>query len=124
MIVLLFALRKIPWYPKFYFYTVRPPLAPFLSISSISATSASLAWTQNLDQPVTRYILNWTYTGPCARQPPQSVLISETARSFTVTGLEEGGSYIFGLTAINGEGLSPENTATGQAQPTGTNSLL
>ena len=68
---------------------------------------------------MTRYFLSWTYTGPCAPQPPQSELISGAARSFSITGLEEGGSYTFGLTAFNGEGTSPENSATGQTLPAG-----
>ena len=109
---------------NYLFHIVGRPLAPSLSVSSVSATSAILEWTQNLDQPVTRYFLRWTYTGPCSPQPPQSMLISGSARSFTVTGLEEGGSYTFGLTAINGEGSSPESNATGQALPTGTNSFF
>ena len=98
-----------------------PPLGPSLSASSISATSASLEWTQDLAQPVTRYFLNWTYTGPCARQPPQSELVSGVARSFTVTGLEEGGSYTFGITAINGEGTSSESSITEQTLTAGNN---
>ena len=95
------------------------PLEPSLSVSSISATSASLEWIQNLAQPVIRYLLSWTYTGPCGSQLPQSMLISGSASSFTITGLEEGGSYTFGLTAINGEGTSPVNTTTGQTLPAG-----
>ena len=97
------------------------PLEPSLSVSSITATSASLAWTHDLAQPVTRYFLSWTYTGPCARQPPQSAIISGTARSFTITNLEEGGRYTFGLMAINGVGTGPENTTTGQTLLAGTN---
>lgn len=81
--------------------------------------SASLEWTQDLAQPVTRYFLSWTYTGPCSRQPPQSAIISGAARRFTVTDLEEGGRYTFGLTAINGVGVSPENTAIGQTLQAG-----
>ena len=97
------------------------PLAPSLSVSTISATSASLEWTQNLAQPVIRYFLSWTYTGPCGSQPPQSMLISGSTSSFTITDLEEGGSYTFGLTAINGEGTSPVNTTTGQTLLDGIN---
>ena len=98
-----------------------PPFVPSLSITngSISATSVSLEWTQNLAQPVTRYFLSWTYTGPCVRQPPQSMLISEVARRFTVTDLEEGGRYTFGLTAINGVGVSHESTVSGQTLQAG-----
>jgi hypothetical protein len=98
---------------------VDTPLEPPLSVSSISATSASLEWTQDLAQPVTRYFLSWTYTGPCASQSKQSEVISGGARSLTITGLEEEGNYTFGLTAINGAGTSPENTATGQTPPAG-----
>ena len=65
------------------------------------------------------YILRWTYTGPCAPLPPRSEVISGAARSLSITGLEEGGSYTFGLTAFNGEGNSSENTTTGQTLPTG-----
>ena len=96
------------------------PLAPSLSVSTISGTSGSLEWTQNLAQPVIRYFLSWTYTGPCGSQPPQSMLISGSTSSFTITNLEEGGSYTFGLTAINGEGTSPESSASGQTLPAGT----
>ena len=99
--------------------TVDIPLEPSLSVSSISATSASLEWTQDVAQPITRYYLIWNYTGPCARQSAQSMLISGATRSVTITDLEEGGSYSFGLTAINGEGTSPENSATGQILPAG-----
>ena len=106
------------------FYAVETPLEPSLSLSSISATSANLEWTQDLTQPVTMYILRWTYTGPCAPLPPQSEVISGAARSLSITGLEEGGSYRFGLTAFNGEGTSPENITTGQTLPTGTNDIL
>lgn len=109
---------KILWL-LYLLHIVGTPLEPSLSVSSITATSASLAWMQNLAQPVTRYFLSWTYTGPCARQPPQSSIISGTARSFTITDLEEGGSYTFGLIAVNGEGTSPEGTATGQTVPAG-----
>lgn len=95
------------------------PLEPSLSVSIVSSTSASLVWTQDLAQPVTRYFLNWTYTGPCTRQPSGSAIVSGEARSFTVSDLEEGGSYIFGLTAFNGAGTSPQNTATAQTLPAG-----
>ena len=102
-----------------------PPSEPSLSVinESISTTSATLEWTQGLAQPVTRYFLSWTYTGPCTRQPPQSAIISGTARRFTVTDLEEGGSYTFELTAINGVGVSPESTTTGQTLQAGIFSL-
>ena len=70
------------------------------------------------------YILRWTYTGPCAPQPPQSEAISGAARSLSITGLEEGGSYRFGLTAFNGVGSSPENITTGQTLPTGILSIV
>jgi hypothetical protein len=48
------------------------------------------------------------------------MLVSGGARSFTITDLEEGGSYTFGLTAINGAGTSPENSTTTQTPPAGT----
>ena len=83
-------------------------------------TSAMLMWTQNTSQPVTRFFLNWTYVGPCNPQPSQAVIVNGGERSFTVSGLEEGGSYIFGLTPINGVGTDPEGTATGKTPSAGT----
>ena len=79
-----------------------------------------LAWTQDPSQPVTSFFLNWTYIGPCNPQPSQSVIIDGEERNFTVSGLEEGGSYIFGLTPINGVETGPEITAMGQTPIAGT----
>ena len=96
------------------FHTVEVPPEPSLSVASITATSVRLEWTQITIQPVTRFYMRWTYTGPCDPLPSQSVLIDGGDRSFTVSGLEEGGNYTFGLTAINGVGTGPENTTIGQ----------
>ena len=85
------------------------PLPPALSLVSITADSATLAWTQGGDQPITRYILTWTYTGPCDPLPGQTVIIDGTERRFTITGLEEAAMYTFGLTAFNGAGTSLES---------------
>ena len=80
---------------------------------STSTTSASLVWTQDPIQPVTRFFLSWTYTGPCDPQPPQSVIIGGGERSYIISNLEEGANYTFGLTAINGIGTGPENSVSG-----------
>ena len=95
------------------------PPEPSLSVSSITMTSAILVWTQNTTQPVTRFFLNWTYVGPCNPQPSQSVIVDGGERSFTLRGLEEGGSYTFGLTPFNGLGIGPESTAMGQTPTAG-----
>ena len=84
-----------------------------------SSTSTSLVWTQDTVQPVTRFFLRWMYIGPCGSQPSQSAIVSGAVRSFTVTGLEEGGNYTFGMTAFNGEGPSLERTTSGQTLPSG-----
>ena len=99
--------------------SVEDPLELSLSVESTSTTSASLVWTQDPIQPVTRFFLSWTYTGPCDPQPPQSVIIGGEERSYTIMDLEEGANYTFGLTAINGIGTSPENMVTGYTPPAG-----
>ena len=86
---------------------------------SITADSASLAWTQDSDQPITRYFLRWSYTGPCDPIPDQTIIIGGTDRRFTITGLEEAANYTFGLTAINGAGTSFEGIVDGETLPTG-----
>ena len=104
-----------------FIYSVEIPPEPSLSIvsSSISATSASLVWTQDSTQPVIRFLLSWTYIGPCDPLPSQSAIVSGTDKSFTISGLEEGGTYTFGLTAINGVGTSLENRTTGNTLTSG-----
>ena len=95
------------------------PTSPALSLVSITADSANLAWTQERNQPITRYLLTWTYTGPCDPIPRQTVVIDGTERRFTITGLEEASMYTFGLTAFNGAGTSLENTVNGETLSAG-----
>ena len=64
------------------------------------------------------------YTGPCDPQPPQSVIIGGDERSHTIIDLEEGANYTFGLTAINGIGMSRENMVTGYTIPSGLLKLI
>lgn len=98
---------------------VGAPIQPSLSIAGISSTTADLEWTQDLTQPVTTYVLRWTYTGPCSVQLSLSTVISGTQRQFSLTGLEEAGNYTFGLMAINEVDVSSEATVIGLTLPAG-----
>lgn len=95
------------------------PSAPVPILVSIDADSATVAWTKNTDQPITQYFLRWSYTGPCDPIPDQTVIIGETERRFTITGLEEAANYTFGLRAMNGAGTSIEGVTEGETLQTG-----
>ena len=81
-----------------------PPSSPgnFQSSEAVP-TSIELLWTQ--DEVVIGYILDITYNGPCTLSD-QTEFLDGSLRSYTVTGLEEGSSYTFELSALNGAGRS------------------
>ncbi len=81
-----------------------PPSSPgnFQS-GEVGTTSIELLWTQ--DEVVTGYILGITYNGPCTLSD-QTEFLDGSLRSYTITGLEEGSSYTFELSALNGAGRS------------------
>ena len=81
-------------------------VAPFITSATPTPTTIALRWTQS-GSAVDRYTANYTYTiRRCGSGSMSgSAEISDgTARSFTLTGLEEDSDYTITLTAINAGG--------------------
>jgi Galactose oxidase-like, Early set domain/Fibronectin type III domain/Glyoxal oxidase N-terminus len=105
--------------------TPSAPTAPAAS-KAVTGTpgnaSATVSWTApaNDGSPITSYAVT-PYVGTVA-QPATTVTGSPPATSATVTGLTNGTTYTFTVTATNAVGTGPASEASNAVTPTGTSS--
>jgi fibronectin type 3 domain-containing protein len=95
------------------------PSAPTSVIAQPATRSVLVNWTtpgSDGDSPITGYTLT-PYIGATAQTP---IAVSASATSKTVTGLTNGTSYTFKVTATNAAGTSPASAASSVATPEAT----
>ena len=99
------------------FHTVS---APVLTIDSTTATSISLSWTSGGSEGVS-YEVQWqrdTSVG-CSYEDQDSQTIADGSTNHTISGLEEGSSYIINMTASNSLGNERSHPITVMTMMTG-----
>ncbi|KAJ8383583.1 hypothetical protein AAFF_G00216560 [Aldrovandia affinis] len=85
-------------------------------ISDVKDSSITLTW-RSKTEPITGYLVEVTPIS--GSHAPVKTTISPNHRSYTITGLEPGTSYIIHIYTLNGEGRSPPFTLTAStAKPT------
>jgi hypothetical protein len=95
-----------------------PPDAPTNVSATAGNQSATVSWTapgNNGGSPITGYRINAYPSG--ATQPSQQLPAGASATSATVTGLTNGTSYTFTVTATNSVGTSQESVASAPVTP-------
>ncbi|HEY7120917.1 MAG TPA: DUF4082 domain-containing protein [Solirubrobacterales bacterium] len=96
-----------------------PPSAPTGVQAQPASSSAQVTWTasdSDGDNPITGQTVT-PYDGGVAQTPIQ---VAPSATSATVTGLNNGTSYTFRVTATNGVGTSPASNASNAVTPRAT----
>jgi hypothetical protein len=96
-----------------------PPAAPSGVQAQPASSSARVTWTapgSDGDSPITGQTVT-PYDGGVAQTPMQ---VAPSATSATVTGLTNGTSYTFKVTATNGVGTSPASAASNAVTPRAT----
>ena len=83
------------------FHAVTVPEQPYLSVTSITATSISLFWSVPSDSVMTSSVVTWWKSGSDASV---SVTVSEAHINYTITGLDSNTDYSVSVTVINGAG--------------------
>ena len=76
-----------------------PPGQPSVTVSSTTATTISLSWSVPSGSVVDSYEVVWERNGI-----RNSTTITDGSTSYTITGLEEGSSYIITVNATNAAG--------------------
>ena len=106
--------------PMFTQTPLTPPLAPGAVTASAGTGSAQVSWTAPASggSPVTSYKIT-PYIGSTA-QTPTTVSGTPPATSATVTGLSNGTTYTFSVTATNAVGTSTPSLASNPATPEAT----
>jgi hypothetical protein len=96
------------------------PAAPTNVTASPGNGSASVSWTapSNGGSPITRYTVT-PFIGSTA-QPPTTVTGSPPATSTTITGLTNGTTYTFTVTATNAIGTGPASAPSNAVTPSNT----
>ena len=93
---------------------------PVLTIDSTTATSISLSWTSGGSEGVS-YEVQWqrdTSVG-CSDEDQDSQTIADASTNYTISGLEEGSSYIINMTASNSLGNEASHPITAMTMMTG-----
>ena len=85
------------------YVTFSAPGKPTLMVGEITGTTISISWTISTESVVDSYMVEWD---------GGSDTLSDTATSYTITGLEEGVSYSISVTAVNVAGSTVSNTVT------------
>lgn len=106
-------------YTILYFSAVRLPSTPMGFQCSATATTINCTWSQPVSDTVTNYLIAWQYIGPCDADT-QSFLLSGQDRNHILRDLEEGGSFIITLYAVNSAGRGPTATVLVATDSTGT----
>ena len=96
------------------------PAAPAAPTATPGNGSATVTWSAPADggSPITSYTIT-PYIGAAA-QPVTTITGSPPATSATITGLTNGTTYTFTVTATNAVGSGPASAASNAVTPTGT----
>jgi hypothetical protein len=93
-----------------------PPSSPTGAYASVAAGKALVSWTTPVEEgggPISKYTVT-PYIGSSAQTP---VSVSAPANSATLTGLSNGTTYTFKVTATNSVGTSAPSSASPPATP-------
>ncbi len=102
------------------------PNAPHaLTVTMVTATSITIAWTQSSDIFIDRYEVSYMYTiRRCSASPGQGMdALSGSARAYNLMSLNEDSTYTITVTAIN-DGGSRSSTITADTSTSGNHTII
>ncbi len=102
-----------------------PDVPSDLTVTMVTATSITIAWTQSSDIFIDRYEVSYMYTiRRCSASSGQGMnTLSGSARSYNLMSLNEDSTYTITVTAINDEG-SRSSTITANTSTSGNHTIL
>lgn len=98
--------------------TIGLPSSPTNVTATAGANNATVSWTAS-SVTGSSAISGYVVTALSGTQPQNSIAVSASATSATVSGLIGGAAYTFQVVAINTQGSSPPSAPSGSVSPTG-----